>query len=443
MFLEGRPPVNVGVTSNGDVFGGSQISFGDVTGDQQFNVFIASISQYRTMAASYVNLSRPLPVRAARATRRRRSSTGRPTARYYDPAYRGVHRPRHRAGDSNGPRRHRARDLSDQIATAASSSRAASSSSASEYNDPGAAESSRTQYQQETYGRTLFSNGSMIPLGVEFVQETTVFREFGPLAGNTVRLAYDVVARHRRACCRARPSTPICGTTCGSAPTACWRRASKGSRASATYPDFTYFGGNSELRGYDYLQFSGQNAVFANAELRFPLIEAALTPIGVIGGIRGVFFANIGGAWFDGQPSPNRCSRSKRLQVLDERGRNLHGRSSASETDAAGFPSRTRPASPSSDSGPATAVSGFRLKDGRASYGVGLETFALGFPVHFDWSWRTLFNKEWEDVLFAAERRQRGVPEAALHVLDRLRLLRPGLGLRALDAGLEPHEPRA
>ncbi len=45
--------------------------------------------------------------------------------------------------------------------------------------------------------------------------------------------------------------------------------------------------------------------------------------------------------------------------------------------------------------------SGFRLQDGRASYGLGLETFALGFPIHFDWSWRTLFNKDWEDVVFA------------------------------------------
>ena len=25
---------------------------------------------------------------------------------------------------------------------------------------------------------------------------------------------------------------------------------------------------------------------------------------------------------------------------------------------------------------------------------------ALGFPLHFDWSWRTLFNREWEDVQF-------------------------------------------
>ena len=44
---------------------------------------------------------------------------------------------------------------------------------------------------------------------------------------------------------------------------------------------------------------------------------------------------------------------------------------------------------------------GFRLRDGRGSYGIGLETFALGFPIHFDWAWKTLFNKEWEDALFA------------------------------------------
>ena len=53
------------------------------------------------------------------------------------------------------------------------------------------------------------------------------------------------------------------------------------------------------------------------------------------------------------------------------------------------------------------AVSGFRLVDGRASYGIGLETFALGFPIHFDWSWRTLFNKTWEDAFFAQRRQRR------------------------------------
>ena len=86
MFLEGRPPVNVGVTSNGDIFGGSQISFGDVTGDQQFNVFIASISQYRTMAASYVNLSRRMQY-ALQGYSQTTFFYGQAYGAFYDPAY--------------------------------------------------------------------------------------------------------------------------------------------------------------------------------------------------------------------------------------------------------------------------------------------------------------------------------------------------------------------
>ena len=46
-------------------------------------------------------------------------------------------------------------------------------------------------------------------------------------------------------------------------------------------------------------------------------------------------------------------------------------------------------------------MDGFRLVDGRGSYGISLQTFALGFPVHFDWSWKSLFNKDWEDVVYA------------------------------------------
>ena len=86
MFLEGRPPVNVGVTSNGDIFGGSEISFGDVTGDKQFNVFIASISQYRTTAASYVNLSRRFQY-AFQGYSQTTFFYGQGNSVYYDPAY--------------------------------------------------------------------------------------------------------------------------------------------------------------------------------------------------------------------------------------------------------------------------------------------------------------------------------------------------------------------
>ncbi len=49
---------------------------------------------------------------------------------------------------------------------------------------------------------------------------------------------------------------------------------------------------------------------------------------------------------------------------------------------------------------PPIPVSGFRLVDSWASYGLGLQTAVLGFPIHFDWSWKTKFNRDYEDMLF-------------------------------------------
>jgi hypothetical protein len=142
----------------------------------------------------------------------------------------------------------------------------------------------------------------MMPLGVEFIQETTIFREFGPLAGSTMRLAVDAspgfagLLSRQTYDAELRHYLRLGGT--GLLATRI-----RGFKSTGAYPDFLYFGGNGDLRGYDYLQFAGQNVVYANAELRFPIIEAALTPIGVVGGVRGVFFAGIGGAWFNNQPS--------------------------------------------------------------------------------------------------------------------------------------------
>ena len=63
-----------------------------------------------------------------------------------------------------------------------------------------------------------------------------------------------------------------------------------------------------------------------------------------------------------------------------------------------------------------TIVDGFRLVNARASYGISLSTLALGFPVHFDWAWRTLFNKNWEDVVFAQEGGSEGFRKAKFSV---------------------------
>jgi hypothetical protein len=251
-----------------------------------------------------------------------------------------------------------------------------------QYNDPGL-QTHAAQYQQATYGQQVLNSGTLVPFGAAFITETTIFREFGPLAGETMRLGYTVAPKFGSTLSRQTVDADVrryqrLGTT------GLLALRLRGFKSMGDAPDFLYFGGNSELRGYDYLEFAGQNTIFANAELRFPIIEAALTPIGVLGGVRGVFFAGIGGAWFNGQPSADTCTSS-----------GYKFATSAAKLDANNLPIPTY--------GNPQTISGFRLKDGRASYGLGLETFALGFPIHFDWSWRTLFNKSWEDVVFAGQ----------------------------------------
>lgn len=398
MFLEGRPPINVGVTSNGDIFGGSQVSFGDVLGDQQVNLFAASISQYRTLALSYVNLSRRFQY-AFQGYSQTEFFYGTLGGVFYDPsldpfisrdlaiATRTV-----RGGSALGIwplDRYRRLQVSAGVVQLSES-----------YSDP-TLQAQAAAYQQGVYGAPIFRDGTQIPLGLEFIQETTIFREFGPLAGNTMRLAYNV--------------SPKFGSTLSSQTfdvelrhylriggTGVLATRFRGFRSFGDAPNFLYFGGNYDLRGYDYLQFAGQNSVVANAELRFPIIEAALTPIGVVGGVRGVFFFGVGGAWFDHQPSADPCSSSgfkfassSPITCAPIVGYQTDPNSGLPLTDAAGNPVLVH--------GPTQTISGFRLQDGRASYGVGLETFALGFPIHFDWSWRTTFNKSWEDVVFAGQ----------------------------------------
>jgi hypothetical protein len=377
MFLEGRPPVNLGVTNNGDVFGGTEISFGDVLGDKQINLFAASIAQYRTLSLAYVNLGRRFQY-AVSGFNSTQFFYGALEGVFYDPTLapligreNAVATRTVRGGQAIGLypfSRFRRVELSGGVINLVES-----------YNDPFLQEYSQ-QYQRElTGGQTLLRSGTIVPFGVAFVSETTVFREFGPLAGSTMRLAYDIAPKIAGTLSRqtfdgdARYYQRL-------ASTGVLALRLRGFKSIGDYPDYIYFGGNSEMRGYDYLEFLGQNVVFANAELRFPIIEAALTPIGVIGGVRGVFFANMGAGWFN--------SQNFRFMTSDPE----------TFTITTGYQTNTQ-----NELVPVTEtrrIEGLRLRDGRASYGIGLETFALGFPIHFDWAWRTLLNQQWEDALF-------------------------------------------
>src|SRR5690606_38827836 len=58
MTLAGRPPLNLGITSNNNLYGNTQITFTDVLGDKEVSFYAQSIAQYRTTALTYVNIER-------------------------------------------------------------------------------------------------------------------------------------------------------------------------------------------------------------------------------------------------------------------------------------------------------------------------------------------------------------------------------------------------
>ena len=124
------------------------------------------------------------------------------------------------------------------------------------YNDP-SLQDLADQYQQAQFVRFILRNGSLVPLSAAFVNETTVFREFdrwraarcdwcdvAPKIGNS--LASDLRRRHPLLPASRNEWCP------GAAPA----RLQEHRRRPTSY-----FGGNSEMRGYDYLSFVGQNVV--------------------------------------------------------------------------------------------------------------------------------------------------------------------------------------
>ncbi|MEZ5315844.1 MAG: hypothetical protein R2752_00425 [Vicinamibacterales bacterium] len=377
MTLAARPSVGLGVTSGGDIFGNTQLVFTDVLGDRSISFFAQSVSQYRTTAFTYVNTEGRFQY-ALQGFWSDQFYYG--TSGYlYDPSY--------------------AAFIDRDQAIAVSSTRGGTAYGIyplnryqrlevtggythvnERYDDP-LLEQAANEYQTNRYGTTAFRRGSMLPVGVTFVQETTIFRDYGPVAGNTVRVAFDVSPGFNDNWLSRRTLDVDARHYLRLGANGVLATRLKGFKSWGRNPDFEYFGGNSEMRGYEYLEFLGQQGFFADAELRFPLIEAMLTPVGVLGGLRGAFFLNVGAAGFNNQGLTLGSTKSTSYSPIIR-------------YDYDEF------FNPIPVYGDPVEISGFRLVDARASYGVSLQSFLLGFPMHFDWAWRTLFNKDWEDALF-------------------------------------------
>ena len=147
--------------------------------------------------------------------------------------------------------------------------------------------------------RGLLTTGS-----IAFVGDTTMWREWSPYNGSRYRIELEqsfpalgselaltnVVFDARRYFGLGRRSTIAARLLLG---------GSFGDDKS-----YFYLGGIDTIRGYDYEELVGTRIGLINLEVRIPLIDALHFGWPVrwsIGGIRGIAFADLGGAWSDWQ----------------------------------------------------------------------------------------------------------------------------------------------
>lgn len=119
------------------------------------------------------------------------------------------------------------------------------------------------------------------------------------------------------------------------------------------------FGGINQLRGFEYRDFIGSRLAWTNVEFRFPLVDILAFPILNIVQIRGLFFVDVGAAWFDDDRwyDPERQG----IRVSDPLGTEIVPFDFwNSELD--------------------------ELQDGRGSYGAGFQFLLFGLQLNWIWA---------------------------------------------------------
>src|SRR4029434_7485696 len=113
-----------------------------------------------------------------------------------------------------------------------------------EFNDPALQQYSQ-EYQQQQYGQQLFFDGTAVPIGLSYVQETTVFREFGPVSGNTMKLTYEIAPNIGDTLSRQTVDADVrYYKRLGGSGLLALR--GRGYKSWGDAPNFNYFGGNAD-----------------------------------------------------------------------------------------------------------------------------------------------------------------------------------------------------
>ncbi|MDH7513246.1 MAG: hypothetical protein QHH14_09905 [Clostridiales bacterium] len=341
LYVSGRPPVDVLVSSDGSVFGGTAISFGDILGDHNFYAMFFQSRGLRSYYFAYINQKKRLQFMP---------SLFEYTLYYYLP---------YSYFDSS---LYYSLSYQDAIAYRKISSanitafyplnryyRLEGNFGFYRYEENFANPYSMGMYTGNRYG--YFWNGNALSLSLAITGETTHFNPyFGPLAGHTFRISLtqglpvsESFFRNTTVQADMRKYFYF-----GAASLLALRFEGWASRGRDPY--VFYHGGNNQVRSSYYYNIVSTEGWFFNAELRFPLVNAASTILGQIGPVRGALFFDITRAKLDGYPA-------KFYEYY----------------------------------GPGVSRRSF---DALGSYGYGIQFFLFGLPLHIEFAKRL----NWPDI---------------------------------------------
>ncbi len=328
LFIKSLPPLAVSIGTDGSLLGYSYLNLTDLFGDYNFLVQIYSVYGYRSYDLLYLNQKRRFQLFTHLFAYKE--------SYYYGYDYSGIFN------------RRNYRTLRESYGGEAGFWLP--------FNRSYRLEATASFFKQKEnlddiyYGTDIpygqFVNGWALKLRTALVGETTLFMPYGPNRGHTFKLtfekylkvgskfidAYTIEADFRKYL-RLDNNTLLA------------LRLS-GYKSGGKNPLIFWSGGNNTIRSVGFWRFTGNNMFLFNAEFRFPLLHQALSPLGLLGPIRGVFFFDLGGVWYNEQ----------KFRLFRE-------------------------------------GKGLTLEDPISSYGFGLEFFFFGYPMHVEWVWRTNLRK--------------------------------------------------
>jgi Tol biopolymer transport system component len=322
LYVKSLPPISIALGTDGGLFGYTYLTLTDLMGDHDLTFYLSTFYGYRSYHLMYVNQKNRLQLFSHLF--------------YFQDAY----------------------YYSGFIGSSYLTTRKMFGGEGGffyPFNTYYRAEATLSFYKQEEnfdtlfYGQELpygqFFNGWAMPLRVSLVGETTLFANYGPNTGHTFKLTFEKFFKLGSEFLDAYVVQGDFRKYFRLDNYSLFAFRLYGFKSGGENPLLFWTGGNNTLRAVGFRQITGSNLFLFNAEFRFPLIHLAATPIGIIGPIRGVFFFDLGGIWFNGQD----------FRIFEE------GK--------------------------------FRLQDAISSYGFGLQFFFLGYPMHVEWVWRTDLQK--------------------------------------------------